>query len=121
MKITSIKLSFIVILNILALNLINASEIELTKNPFVNPFNAKGVSNGRNVNTDVANSLLDSNLRATLTSEDHAIANVDGTMVFLGETIKGYELIMVSDGTATFRKDEKEITLSVTEMHEKLK
>ena len=117
----SVKLLLVVLMNMLLLNFVNASEVELTKNPFVNPFNEKGMPSGRNLNTEIINTLLDSNLRATLTSEEHSIANVDGTMVFLGEKIKGYELISVGVGTATFKKDEKEITLSVTEMHEKLK
>ena len=65
--------------------------------------------------------LSEDSLRATLSSGQDSIANVDGLMVFIGDKVKGYELIAVGEGSATFLKNGKETTLHISEMHTKLK
>ena len=94
---------------------------QLSKNPFDKPDYLSTATNSININFDTSYSSSEINLRATLSAGDKSLANVDGVMVFVGEKIKGYELIEVGEGSATFRKNGKELTLSISEKHEKLK
>jgi len=50
-------------------------------------------------------------LRATVVSPHMPMANIDGTILTLGETIHDYRLISVSQGTATLYKDNTQLTL----------
>lgn len=54
-------------------------------------------------------------LRATLVAGKHSLANVDGTLVAIGENIDGYRLIEVSDGSATFATEGETFTVTVGE------
>lgn len=116
-----------IILMILALGLFaNSNAIAdiddkgLHKNPFIKPSYFSIVTKSGEVNTDQSYSQADIQLHATLLSDDQSLVNVDGMIIFIGEKIKGYELISVGVGTATFKKDDEKITLSVSEIHQKL-
>ncbi len=97
------------------------NQVGLTKNPFIKPITEAVNTDFRRASSDSSVALTDRSLRATLSSGEYSIANIDGSMVSIGEKIKGYELIYVGVGSATFKKDGKEITLNVSEMHKKLK
>jgi hypothetical protein len=47
------------------------------------------------------------NLLATIVSEANSIANIDGTILKLGQHINGYRLIEVARYSATFQKNGK--------------
>lgn len=94
---------------------------QLSKNPFIKPSILNTTTDSINVNPKSYSTLSDNNLRGTLSSDEGSIANVDGVMVFVGDKVKGYELIAVEEGSATFIKSGKKITLNVSEMHKKLK
>ena len=116
-----------IILTTLILNLfVNSNAISdiddkgLHKNPFIKPSYISIVTKSGDVNTDHSYSQADIQLHATLLSEDKSLVNVDGIIIFIGEKVKGYELISVGVGTAVFKKNDEEITLSVSELHQKL-
>jgi hypothetical protein len=98
-----------------------SAPITLNKNPFIKPIELRNKEVKRLDPIEVNEPLSESSLRATLSSGDQSIANVDGIMVFLGDKVKGYELIHVGEGTAIFMKDNKELSLSVSEKHKQLK
>ena len=93
----------------------------LHRNPFEKSAYVTPNNNSNNLNIDNTQFSSEIRLYATLTSNDRSLANVDGEMIFVGEKIKGYELISVGEGVATFFKDGKELTLSVSEKHLKLR
>ncbi len=93
----------------------------LSKNPFVKSTPVKVGMNDKRIVPELSDTILDGELRATLSSGKNSIANIDGKMIFIGEKIKGYELIFVGEGFATFIKNGHETTLNVSEMHKKLK
>ena len=107
--------------NLFALSHAEIKIVPLLKNPFIKPSALVDLKDERRPITTVGEILTDRNLRATLYSNEGSIANVDGIMVFVGDRIKGYTLISVGEGSATFVKNNKEITLSVSELHKKLK
>ena len=109
------------ILNILVSLEADARGVTLSKNPFVKPNSVSSFKNEFQTTNNMGEVLTDRNLRATLSSTDRSIANIDGIMVFVGEKIKGYTLLSVGEGSATFEKNEKIITLNVSELHKKLK
>ena len=94
---------------------------ELQKNPFIKPNLLPAISNGANNEGEQQNAQSEIQLQATLFSEDESLVKVDDVIIFVGEKIKGYELISVGEGVATFSKNGQEITLSVSELHQKLK
>ena len=96
---------------------------DLTKNPFIKPIDNEVVEDERSIviKNNTATTLTDRNLRATLTSSEKSLANIDGMMIFVGDQVKGYTLISVDEGTATLIKNGKEITLTVSELHKNLK
>jgi hypothetical protein len=53
------------------------------------------------------------NLQAVMAAGESSIANVDGVMVRLGDTIQGYRLVAVHDRAATFEKNNAQFTLTV--------
>ncbi|QMU60503.1 MAG: hypothetical protein GKR92_01835 [Gammaproteobacteria bacterium] len=68
-----------------------------------------------------SSTLSEDSLRATLSSSQNSIANIDGLMLFVGDKIRGYEMISIGEGSATLVRNGKEITLHVSEAHKKLK
>lgn len=44
-------------------------------------------------------------LRATLAAGDQSVANIDGRMVTIGQSVDGFVLQSVTPGTATFTKE----------------
>lgn len=46
-------------------------------------------------------------LRATLAAGDHSVANIDGRMVAIGESVDGFVLQSVTHAAATFTKEGK--------------
>ncbi len=52
-------------------------------------------------------------LQATLVSGADSLANVDGSLIGIGEVYRGYRLIHVGEGTATFGKEGVQITVVV--------
>jgi hypothetical protein len=53
------------------------------------------------------------NLIATMLAGRHSMANVDGKIIKLGETINGYTLVQVESRKAVFVKNKKYIYLSI--------
>lgn len=53
------------------------------------------------------------NLHAVLVSGASSMANVDGVMVRLGESVQGYRLVAVHDRSAVFEKNNAKFTLGV--------
>lgn len=121
MMIKTKYLLMIIVLLLSELTHADTSKMQLSKNPFVKPVFVNETTDTNRVMSEPSNILSDSSLRATLSSDERSIANVDGLMIFIGEKIKGYELISVGEGSATFLKNGKKITLHVSEMHKKLK
>ena len=99
----------------------DTSHAQLSKNPFIKPIVVSPVRALEKTESQLSYTLSDESLRATLSSDEDSIANVEGLMVFVGDKVKGYELISVGVGTATFAKDGKKITLNVSEKHKQLK
>lgn len=99
----------------------DTSHAQLSKNPFIKPIVVSPVRALEKTESQLSHTLSDESLRATLFSDEDSIANVEGLMVFVGDKVKGYELISVGVGTATFAKDGKKITLNVSEKHKQLK
>jgi hypothetical protein len=53
------------------------------------------------------------NLQAVLVAGPNSIANVDGVLVRVGESVHGYRLLAVQDRSAVFEKNNAKFTLSV--------
>ena len=53
------------------------------------------------------------NLQAVLVAGSHSIANVDGVMVRVGESINGYRLLEVEHRSAVFEKNGAKFTLGI--------
>ena len=110
-----------VLLNILFFSMCYANDSSvLNTNPFIKPNSLLVNTNSNNSNADKQYSQTEIQLHATLYSEDQSLANVNGKIIFVGEEINGYKLISVGEGVAIFKKNGEEITLSVSEIHEKL-
>lgn len=99
----------------------DTSHALLAKNPFIKPIVVSPVRAIEKTELEPSHTLSDESLRATLTSDDGSIANVEGLMVLVGDKVKGYELISVGVGTATFTKNGRNIILNVSEKHKQLK
>ncbi len=122
MKVIANYLSFLIaILLYSGYSNADTSHSQLTKNPFIKPIVVSPVRALEKTESQLSHTLSDESLRATLSSDEDSIANVEGLMVFVGDKVKGYELISVGVGTATFAKDGKKITLNVSEKHKQLK
>ena len=93
----------------------------LSKNPFVMPKSftqttqPNPVSSTRNVEVN------DLSLRATLTSQDDAIANVNGSMLEIGDEINGYKVIDIQIGSATLLYEGQQEMLVVNEKYKELR
>jgi hypothetical protein len=53
------------------------------------------------------------NLQAVLVAGSHSIANVDGVMLRVGESIDGYRLLEVQHRSAVFEKNGAKFTLGI--------
>ena len=53
------------------------------------------------------------NLQAVLVAGPHSIANVDGVMVRVGESVNGYRLLEVAHRSAVFEKNGAKFTLGI--------
>jgi len=53
------------------------------------------------------------NLQAVLVAGPNSIANVDGFLVRVGESVHGYRLLAVQDRSAVFEKNNAKFTLSI--------
>jgi hypothetical protein len=53
------------------------------------------------------------NLQAVLVAGSHSIANVDGVMLRVGESINGYRLLEVQHRSAVFEKNGAKFTLGI--------
>lgn len=89
---------------------------DLQKNPFIKPSNSilKSINNDEDQQGEMV-------LRATLTSDAHSIANINGEMLIEGESINGYELIRVDIGSAVLIKNGEEKLLAVNEKYKSIK
>lgn len=96
-------------------------EVQLSKNPFIKPGFVISSPAAQRIDAEETPALSENSLRATLSAEKDSIANIDGLMIFVGDKVKGYELISVGEGYATLVKNDKEITLHVSEAHKKIK
>ncbi len=119
--IKNILITGLLILDLFAIAYAEMKDVPLLKNPFTKPNRITYQAVEQKNSSSAGEVLTDRNLRATLSSNKRSIANVDGIMVLEGDQIKGYTLISVREGSATFVKNEKEITLNVSELHKKLK
>jgi len=52
-------------------------------------------------------------LQATMVTSEWAIANVNGKLITPGESVEGYKLVKVMERKALFRKNGKEILVSM--------
>ena len=52
-------------------------------------------------------------LNAVLAAGSDSIANVDGVMVRIGESVQGYRLVAVNDRSAVFEKNNARVTLTL--------
>lgn len=93
----------------------------LQKNPFIKPSNT--VLKSINDEEDSGDQTLGEKmvLRATLTSDANSIANINGEMLTVGESINGYELIKVNIGSAVLTKNGKQELIAVNEKYESIK
>ncbi len=87
-----------------------ASAPELKNNPFDQPNLI--VENAANTEGRTS-SKWSGLLYATLVSGNDSLANVDGNLIGIGEVYRGYRLIRVGEGTATFGKEDVQITVVV--------
>ena len=91
----------------------------LKKNPFIKPTNLVDLPVSNNDRQEGTEAELV--LRATLTSINRSIANVNGNMLSVGDKIEGYELIKIQVGAATLVRGGKKLTLQVNEKYSELK
>ncbi|MFK8026601.1 MAG: hypothetical protein AB8C40_00915 [Gammaproteobacteria bacterium] len=94
---------------------------QLQRNPFQRLFNSGG-NNG--VNPEDGDSIInveDIDLRATLVSDNQSIANINGKMLLVGQSISGYELIEINIGKVLVRKDRKEEMIFVNNKYGSLR
>lgn len=91
----------------------------LKKNPFTKPENLVDLPVSSVDRQDGTEAELV--LRATLTSINRSIANVNGNMLSIGDKIEGYELIKIQVGAATLMRGGKTLTLQVNEKYSELK
>ena len=54
-------------------------------------------------------------LNAVLVAGAHSMANVDGVMVRVGESVQGYRLLEVQDRSAVFEKNNAKFTVGLRE------
>ena len=90
----------------------------LTKNPFVKPKNIEVKANKPSANSLPQTQDVELSLRATLTSPNHSIANVNGEMLSVGDEIEGHKLINIEIGKATLLRGKETITLEVHEKYQ---
>lgn len=57
-------------------------------------------------------------LRGVLLAGQGSLANVDGTLVAIGEKIEGHRLVSVSDRQAVFEKDGRRLVLDIRRAQE---
>lgn len=54
-------------------------------------------------------------LRATLISKQHSLANLNGKIIGEGEEVEGYRLMKIGEDEVVLEKDGKQVTVSLTE------
>lgn len=54
-------------------------------------------------------------LRATLISKRHSLANLNGKIIEEGEEVEGYRLLKIGEDEVVLEKDGKQVTVSLTE------
>lgn len=97
----------------LAISFTMASEPlgQLEHNPFDTPALVAGERNSRG---STERPSWTRRLKGTLVSAGNSLANMDGTLVAVGEIYEGYTLTRVGEGSATFDKDGLKLELQVT-------
>lgn len=74
------------------------------------PGPAAGVPGGAGANAQPRARLQ---LNAVLVAGSESIANVDGVMVRIGDSVQGYRLVAVSDRSAVLEKNNAKVTLTL--------
>lgn len=89
----------------------------LNHNPFKRPdiLRAKPQARQPAPRPAAAPQKIDFELTATLVSESTPMVVVDGKLLGIGETINGFELIAVTEGSAVFTRQGKKYSLTVAE------
>ena len=93
----------------------------LSKNPFVMPKSFTQTTQSNSVSSARSIEANDLSLRATLTSQDDAIANVNGSMLEIGDEINGYKVIDIQIGSATLLYEGEQLMLVVNEKYKELR
>jgi hypothetical protein len=76
----------------------------------INPFESPPLDTPAPATRGVVAS-LELRLRGVLSAGGQSIVNVDGTVLSIGETIRGHRLMSVQDSTAVFEKDGRQVVL----------
>lgn len=96
----------------------NLKDNSLKRNPFIKPsqINVAGnTDDDLNVDSDLV-------LKATLVSSGSgSIANINGEMIVVGQTINNYELVSVDIGSAVLRANGKEKLLIVNDNYKDIR
>ena len=89
----------------------------LHNNPFQQPdiLKAKPAAQPQSRQIEPAQQQIDLELTATMVSESTPMVVVDGKLLGIGESIKGFELIGVTEGGAVFARQGKRYSLKVAE------
>jgi len=89
----------------------------LNHNPFNRPdvLRVKPQARQQSTAPAPAQQKIDFELTATLVSESTPMVVVDGKLLGIGDTIEGFELIAVTEGSAVFTRQGKKYSLTVAE------
>ena len=79
----------------------------------VNPFARPAQDTTPVQDAQDAPAIIRPELRGVVVAGEHSIANLNGTLLAIGEDASGYELASVTEDAATFRHDGQLVTLEL--------
>ncbi len=88
---------------------------DLRRNPFVRSVNIDTDYNTLNPENQSNFDIGEISLRATLTSKNHSSANINGEILFVGQSIRGYQLVEINVGKVLIRKNNNDEILFVND------
>jgi hypothetical protein len=90
---------------------LNESPVMLKRDPFDHPVLFVKRPKSKTNSKSVVGRAVELKLRATLVAGKSSMANVNGVLLKLGETIKGYRLLLVREREAVLEKKGKKVVI----------
>ncbi len=112
MKIINIIMLFILLLASSAVAWDESSPVEIKRDPFDHPALVKQMEQKKK---PVIEETVNLKLKATLVAKQDSMANVNGVLLNLGESIEGYRLLRVNEGEAVLEKNGKIVVVGTTD------